>query len=98
MDHILLFIPRLEFYGDFLRFKLSCKRTDVAPEKHGKYTLWGCGNPTQTRIRRKILVRNGSDLAILWRTDMKAGNDVLVHSPVFDDRSERLAWFGSPQL
>jgi hypothetical protein len=43
-------------------------------------------------------VRNGNDLTILWYTDMKAGNDVLVHLPAFDARSEWLAGFGIPQL
>lgn len=43
-------------------------------------------------------MRNDNDLAILWYTDMKAGNDALAHLPVFDARSGRLAEFGTPQL
>jgi len=98
VDHILLFIPRFELHGHFLCFKLSCKRADLAPEKRKRYTPWGCENPTQTHTRRRILVRNDNGLAILWCTDMKAGNDVRIHSPVFDARSGRQAWFGTPQL
>ena len=33
MNHILLFVPRLKFYGDFLCFKLRRKQTDVTPER-----------------------------------------------------------------
>ena len=98
MDHILLFIPGLELHGHFLCFKLKCKRPDLAPEKRGKYILWGCENPTQTRTRRRILVRNDSGLATLWCTGMKAGNDVRIRSSVSDARSGRQASFGTPQL
>ena len=42
-------------------------------------------------------MQNDNDLTILWYTDMKAGNDVLVHSLAFDVRSERQVGFGIPQ-
>jgi len=40
VDHILLFIPGLELHGHSLRFKLKCKRADLAPE-NAKSTHFG---------------------------------------------------------
>lgn len=93
--NIPFFITRLELYSDFLCFKPRRKDPTSHPKKQWKrYLLLGCENPTQIRIRPRILVQNGSGLTTPWCTDME--DDVLAYSSVLDARTGRLAGFEIP--